>query len=107
MFVTCIATGRAGMPNDEDTTYTPTPEQNAAAFSGPAPGVNRFISSFGPTGLRIAFIEDGIDGAPHFRGAVTMHPQDGIKLMTMLQVVLVPFVDALAQVEERGNAKTE
>jgi hypothetical protein len=36
-----------------------------------------------------------------------MHPQDGIKLMTMLQVVLVPFVDALAQVEERGNAKTE
>jgi len=27
--------------------------------------------------------------------------------MTMLQVVLVPFVDALAQVEERGNAKTE
>ena len=39
----------------------PTDAQAKAAFMGPALGVNRCIATFGPTGLRIAFLEEDPD----------------------------------------------
>ncbi len=76
---------------------TPTDDQNKAAFSGSAPAVNRFIASMGPTGLRIAFLEEDFAQFPHFRAAVTMHPQDGVKLYKMLRGMLQEFEEMLSQ----------
>jgi hypothetical protein len=80
----------------------PSEAQTQVAFSGPAPGVNRFVANLGQTGLRVAFIEDSIDGTPHFRGAVTMHPQDGIKLYKMLQGMLAEL-EIMFEKMEHGN----
>jgi hypothetical protein len=81
----------------------PTDAQNAAAFAGPAPGINRFVATLGPSGLRIAFMEEDITLAPHFRAAVTMHPQDGVRLYKMLQDLLKELEAALAQMEAASN----
>ena len=67
---------------------SPTDAHTKTAFMGPAPAVNRFFASFAPTGLRLAFLEEGTDATPYFRAAVTMSPQDGIGLYKMLQVAL-------------------
>ncbi len=67
----------------------PTELQIKAAFMGPAFAVNRCIATLGPTGLRIAFLEEDTEEAPNFRAAVTMSPQDGIGLYKMLQSVLL------------------
>jgi len=69
----------------------PTDAQAKAAFMGPAPGVNRCIATFGPTGLRIAFLEEDPDATPYFRTAVTLNPQDAVAPYKMLQVVLQDF----------------
>ncbi len=44
---------------------------NAAAFDGPAVVANRSIVSYGPDGVRIAFLERN-EGKPHFRTAVQL-----------------------------------
>jgi hypothetical protein len=69
----------------------PTATQAKTAFAGAAPAVNRFVATLGPTGLRVAFLEEDADTTPYFRTAVTMHPQDGIALYKMLQGVLHDF----------------
>jgi hypothetical protein len=75
----------------------PSEAQNVAAFSGAAPGVNRFVATLGATGLRVAFLEDDIMLAPHFRAAVTMHPYDGIRLYKLLQEMLKDLEPEFAQ----------
>lgn len=59
------------------------------AFSGPAPGANKFYVSLGSPGVRIAFCEQIPDTEEvSFRVAVTLHPSDAIRLRDVLQVVL-------------------
>ncbi len=77
--------------------------QAKSAFLGPAPAVNRCVVTFGPTGLRVAFLEEDADTTPYFRAAVTMHPQDGIALYKMLQGVLHEFELELAGQMARQN----
>ena len=83
----------------------PSDAQYVAAFAGPAPGVNWFVATLGPTGLRLAFIEEDVTQTPHFRAAVTMHPQDGVKLYKMLQDLLKKIEGELEQAEaqQRGS----
>jgi hypothetical protein len=88
---------------DAEPVVQPTELQNAAAFAGPAPGVTRFVANLGPTGVRLAFLEDAPDGTPCFRGAVTMHPQDGIKLYKMLQGMLSQLEQAFEKMDQEAG----
>lgn len=90
---------------DEEVRTTPTEDQAAAAYAGPAPGVNRFVGSLGPTGLRLAFLEEDATATSYFRAAVTMHPQDGIKLYLMLKDMLQEFEEAIRQAQGNGGIK--
>lgn len=74
---------------------------NAIAFSGPAPAVNRFVVSLGPTGLRLTMLEEDTNKNNHFRAAGLMHPQDGIKLYKLLQGMLADFEEQLHEIERR------
>jgi len=82
---------------------TPTEDQVLAAYAGPAPGINRFVASLGPTGLRLAFLEEDGNANSYFRAAVTMHPEDGVKLYKMLQDMLMEFEAALRQAQAQAN----
>ena len=44
------------------------PDLMHAAFSGPAPGANRYVVNIGSPGVRIAFLEDA-NGQHYFRSA--------------------------------------
>ena len=65
-----------------------TPDELDVAFSGSAPGSNRFFVTLGSTGLRIAFVEDSPSGKAYFRSGVTIHPHDGIRLQRLLKEML-------------------
>jgi hypothetical protein len=59
------------------------------AFSGPAPGSNKFIITVGQPGVRIAFAETNPTGTEvFFRNAVTLHPLDAISLHRVLRKLL-------------------
>lgn len=66
----------------------PTPAQNAAAFAGPAPLVNRFVLVGNGSNVRLAFMEDDTSGNPHLRAAVSMPAQDAYN---MAQAILGMF----------------
>lgn len=71
----------------DDVRRDATRDELEVAFSGPAPGVNRIILTLGATGVRLAFLEES-ENIPHFRAAVTMHPQDGLRLRDLLSRML-------------------
>jgi ABC-type uncharacterized transport system permease subunit len=76
-----------------------TTDELATAFSGPAPGVNKFVITLGQTGLRVAFLEE-TNGSIYFRNAVTMHPLDGLKLRDLLKQMLGDIEAQLSAVRE-------
>lgn len=69
----------------------PTAAQNAAAFAGPAPLVNRFVLVGNGANVRLAFMEDDTSGNPHLRAAVSMPAQDAYN---MAQAILSMFAAA-------------
>lgn len=73
-------------------------DEMKTAFAGPAPFADRVFASFGPGGVRLAFIEQEPNGgACHFRGAVTMHPGAALELAQMLMNAIVPVPAAELQ----------
>lgn len=68
----------------------PTAAQNAAAFAGPAPLVNRFVLVGNGANVRLAFMEDDTNGDPHLRAAVSMPAQDAYN---MAQAILSMFAN--------------
>lgn len=54
------------------------------AYDGPAIYTNRFFGTLGPGGFRLSFAEQRSGGAPRFRAAVQMSPQDAIELRNLL-----------------------
>jgi len=63
-------------------------EELDIAYSGPAPGANRFFVTMGSTGVRLAFAEESSRGKVYFRNAVTLHPEDAIRLYRLIQDLL-------------------
>lgn len=90
------------MTDQDSAVAPPTEAQKLAAFSGHASGVNRFVASLGPTGLRLAFLEEDLHGVPHFRAAVTMSPYDGVRLYQMLEVMLADLKADLDLASQNG-----
>ncbi len=78
------------------------PDEHAAAFSGPAPGANRFVLTLGSTGLRIAFLEEA-NGVSYFRNAITLHPQDGLRLRNLLARMLADVEKQIDKLEAQQN----
>lgn len=62
--------------------------EDAAAFAGPAPAVNRFVIASSPHGQRVAFVEVSAGGENHFRGAVFVSDGDAAALRDALTAVL-------------------
>jgi len=66
-----------------------TADELEVAYSGPAPGANKFIITIGQPGVRIAFTEKHpFTDQVFFRSAVTMHPVDAIALYKILESML-------------------
>ena len=64
-------------------------KEMGVAFSGPAPGANKFFITVGQPGVRIAFAETTPDGKEvFFRNAVTLHPLDAISLHRVMRKIL-------------------
>lgn len=96
--------------SDEKFRESVTSQLMSAAFSGPAPGSNKFVITVGATGVRIAFLEEaprteGSDQSYHFRSAVTMNPQDGVKLYKILADMLSDLESAIEAAEMKPEAK--
>ena len=85
-----------------------TDKEMGVAFSGPAPGANKFIITVGQPGVRIAFTETSPNGSDvFFRNAVTLHPVDAISLHRVLRKMLseieAHFVTSNAILPEDSN----
>jgi len=80
-------------------------EDLEAAFAGPAPHSNRFFVTLGASGVRIAFTEQNPGIGPQFRVATIMSYQDAIQLTELLQRLLKPVQDQIAEAEKaaKGN----
>ena len=65
-----------------------TEEELMVAFEGPAVSVNRCLISLGSTGVRMAFVEQGLNMSPKFRAAVVMPLADAISLKKILTTLL-------------------
>lgn len=93
--------------SDEKYGYEVSDEELKVAFSGPAPGINKFFASLGPNGVRLAFCEESPAGTLEFRNAVCMHPADAIKLKRMLEGLLAGVqvhVDPSKETEDLDGA---
>lgn len=85
-----------------------TDDELDVAFAGAAPGANRFILTLGPTGVRIAFLEENSKGRVYFRNAITLHPQDGIKLYKLLQGMLKDIEGQIERIQaEQAEAAAQ
>lgn len=64
-------------------------DQMTAAFSGPAPLINKIVVTLTPTTARIAFLEFPPTGVgPNLRSAVSMSIGDLVALQTLLNRLL-------------------
>lgn len=86
-----------------------TKEELAIAFSGPAPGANKFYITVGRPGVRISFVEVPLDGVEaSFRSAVTLHPADAIALYRLLRKLLEATEKEMVKIgdldPDNGNA---
>jgi hypothetical protein len=75
--------------NQPGTSMTVAPEESNAAFAGPAVYVNRCFAAMGPSGVRIAFSEQGLQNSiPVFRSAVLLSYEDATNLHSLLGQLL-------------------
>jgi hypothetical protein len=72
-----------------------------AAYSGPAPGANKFVVTIGQPGVRIAFLETHpeLQNKAFFQTAVTLHPYDAIALGRLLAEMLREIEKQIIDVE--------
>ena len=91
----------------EPTFMAATDEEMSVAFSGPAPGANRFWVTLGQPGVRIAFTEQVPNtNQQFFRTAVTLHPTDAISLYKTLAHLLQGIERLMVSVEPGTTVAT-
>lgn len=84
-------------------------EELVAAYSGPAPGANKFIITVGQPGVRIAFMEVNPDlpGKAFFQSAVTLHPADAITLHKILAEMLKDIERQFSEADAKAAQRAE